>query len=117
MGNPCNIITSPVFGPSISIISSITNANPATVTTAANHNYVSGNIVRMDIPLGFGMQQINGQFGDITVTGNTTFTITIDTTLYDVFAYPVTYTECPQCVPFAEDNSILTAAVQNILIP
>jgi len=117
MAGPCTIISNPVFGPSISIIASITNANPALVTTSANHNYISGNIVRMDIPLGFGMQQINQQAGEITVRGNTTFTISIDTTHYDVFAYPMSYEQCPICTPFAEDNAQLTAAVQNILIP
>lgn len=115
MSGLCNIVTNPVYGPSISIISSITNANPATVVTAANHHYITGMIVRLDIPIVFGMQQINGQFGTITIINDTTFTISIDTTGYDPFAYPMTYTECPQCVPFAEDNSILSAAVQNIL--
>lgn len=108
----------PTYKPAMRVISAITNAYPASVTTTQNHLYISGNIVRIDIPPGFGMQQINQQFGEITVTGNTTFTINIDTTFYDSFAAAPDYPEnlqVAQVVPFAENNNILTAAVQNTL--
>lgn len=108
----------PVFKPAMRIISAITNGFPATVTTTFDHGYISGTIVRLDIPPGFGMVQANQQFGPITVTGNTTFTIPIDTTFYDAFAAPSTFPENyqqAQCVPIGENNDILTAAVQNVL--
>ncbi|HVW99264.1 MAG TPA: hypothetical protein VHA52_02320 [Candidatus Babeliaceae bacterium] len=108
----------PIFQPAIRIISAITNSNPAQVTTTFAHQYITGTIVRLDIPLGFGMQQANQAFGPIYVTSSTTFTIPIDTTLYDVFSapseFPLNY-QYAQSVPMAEDNSILTAAVQNVL--
>ena len=73
----------PVYQPAMRIISSVTNANPAVVTTTFNHQYKSGLIVRLNIAQGYGMQQANQLYGPIIVTGNTTFTIDIDTTLFD----------------------------------
>jgi hypothetical protein len=108
----------PVFQPSMRIISAITTSNPAQVTTTFPHQYIDGTIVRLDIPLGFGMQQANQAFGPILVTSPTTFSIAVDTTQYDAFSAPNTFpldAQYAQAVPFAEDNSILTAAVQNVL--
>jgi hypothetical protein len=41
--------------------------------------------MRLNIPKGYGMQQANQLQGEITVTGDTTFTIDIDTTQMDPF--------------------------------
>lgn len=73
----------PVYQPAMRIISSVTNANPAVVTTTFNHQYQSGLIVRLNIAPGYGMQQANQLYGPIIVTGNTTFTIDIDTTYFE----------------------------------
>jgi hypothetical protein len=108
----------PTFQPSMRIIEAITNAFPALVTTTFAHQYITGTIIRLDIPLGYGMQQANQQFGSIIVTSPTTFNISIDTTFYDPFITPTQYpltSQYPQCVAFAEDNGILTASVQNVL--
>ena len=114
----------PIYQPAMRIISAITNATTVTVTTSFAHLYVSGTIVRFDIPVGFGMEQINQQFGPITVTGSTTFTMPIDTTNYDVFQIPsyallpsgiVVSLQQAQCVPIGELSGQLTAAVQNTL--
>jgi len=108
----------PVFQPSMRIISAITTSNPAVVTTTFDHQYITGTIIRLDIPPLFGMQQVNQQFGPIIVTSPTTFSIAIDTTHYDPFTTPTQYPysqQYAQCNAFAEINSILTAAVQNVL--
>lgn len=108
----------PVFKPSMRIISSITNANPAVVTTTFNHGYINGIVLRLVVPLGYGMVQANQLSGTITVTGATTFTIDIDTSLFSPFVTPATAPDnlqSSQAVPFGEDNSILLAAVQNVL--
>lgn len=108
----------PVFQPAMRIISAITTSNPAQVTTTFAHQYITGTTVRLDIPLRYGMQQINQQFGPITVTSSTTFTIPIDSTWYTPFSAPSQYpfsAQYAQCNAFAEDNSILTAAIQNVL--
>ena len=105
----------PVFKPTISIITAITNANPAVVTTLNDHSYIDGIIVRLDIPTGFGMVQANQLFGPIVVLSPTTFAVQIDTTSFDTFSVPMSPEQQAQAVPFAEINEILTAAVQNVL--
>jgi len=109
----------PTFQRAMRVISAITKANPAAVTTTFAHQYATGDIVRIDVPLGFGMQQINQQTGTITVTGSTTFTITIDTTSYDAFvvpSFPVGQAhQDAQVVPVGEINANLQSATQNVL--
>jgi hypothetical protein len=115
---PISAIVSPVFQPAMRIVTAITLSNPASVTTSFPHNYNSGIILRIDIPPGYGMQQINQQVGTITVTGATTFNISIDTTFYDALTTPTTYREMaqlPQCVPIGEINPLLTNATRNVL--
>ena len=109
----------PVFQPAMRIIVSITQSSPATVTTSFAHQYNSGCVVRFDIPPACGMQQINQQTGTITVTGDTTFTVPIDTSLYDAFSIPVSpppsVNTCAMAVPIGEDAEYLNSAVQNVL--
>lgn len=108
----------PTFQPAMRIISSITNGSPALVTTTFAHQYLTNLIVRLNVPLGFGMPEVNQLFGLIVVTGDTTFTIDINTIDFTPFVLPATFPNCAQLatvVPFAEDNSILTEAVQNVL--
>lgn len=118
----------PNFQPAMRIITNITNSNPAVITTSFDNQYVTGTIVRIDIPTQdgyypWGMRQISGQTGTITVINPTQFSITIDTTAYEPFMTPTTLpdgvtrftTQLPQVVPIGEDNSILTAAVVNVL--
>ena len=108
----------PVFQPSMRIISAITNSNPAQVTTTFPHQYLTGTIVRLDIPPLFGMPQANQAFGNIFVTSTTTFDVDIDTTLMDPYTpstkFPFSQ-QYGQVVPFAEENHTLRAAVQNVL--
>lgn len=109
---------SPTFQPAMRIISSISIGFPALVTTTFDHDYVSGAIIRLDIPPGYGMQEANQKSGTIVVTSATTFLIPVDTTFFTPFSVPVVYPydrQYAQCVCFAEDNSILTMAVQNVL--
>lgn len=113
-------VEDPIYQPAMRIIDSITNAFPCVVTTSFDHDYITGTIVRLDIAPGYGMAQANQQFGPITVTSSTTFSMPIDTTWYDAFAAPVTYpltAQKSQCVPFGEVNEILTAATVNVLNP
>ena len=109
---------SPVFQPAMRIISDITNAKNAVVTTTFNHQYISGMIVRLIVPQGYGMIQANQLSGIITVTGDTTFSITIDTTTFSPFTTPLTSPQdeqYPQVVPFGEVNSTLLGSYKNVL--
>ena len=108
----------PTFQPAMRIISKITNANPAEVTTTFDHQYLTGTIVRLHIPPGYGIVQANGLYAPIIVTGNTTFTIDIDTTFFDPYTTPTSYPDdmqYPQVTAIGEVNSMLTAAEQNVL--
>lgn len=105
----------PVFQPAMRIITAITNAEFALVTTSFANSFVSGTIVRFDIPVGFGMQQLNQQTAPITVVNSTQFTVPINTTFYDTFAVPGGNEQYAQVIPMAELASQLTAAVQNVL--
>lgn len=115
----CYAVVQPIFQPAMRLITAITNANPAAVTTSFDHDYISGTIVRLYVPIADGMYQIDKKIGTITVTGLTTFTIDIDTTTFDVFAIPVSPSPhtpiCAQVVPIGEINSTLAAATQNVL--
>lgn len=78
-------VENPVFQRAMRIISNITNAHPAVITTTFDHQYLTGMIVRLMIPKGYGMAQANQLYAPIVVTGDTTFTIDIDTTYFDQF--------------------------------
>lgn len=78
-------VSQPIFQRAMRPIATISNAFPAVVTTTINHQYITGMIVRLNIPLGYGMQQANQLYNEITVTGDTAFTINIDTTNMDPF--------------------------------
>lgn len=58
-------------------VSSVSQASPAVVTTAAPHNLNTGDLVRLTNVTG--MTQISGLDFTVTVTGATTFTIPLDT--------------------------------------
>jgi len=148
------VLQYPMYQPAVRIITSITNAYPALITTGTItypahvltvtpyvHQYLSGTIVRIQIPNYFGMSQLNGQEGEITVVNATQFTINIDTTMYDPFVIPpivlvldpVTGLLVPSrpirelsdgtyaqeqyayVIPFGEDTAQLTASVENVL--
>lgn len=115
----CYANPNPIFQPAMRLITAITNAAYATVTTSFAHQYRTGLIVRLDIPIACGMQQANQLTGAIIVVSPSVFTINIDTTLFDPFAIPVGVSPhvdtCAQVVPVGEINELLTEATRNIL--
>lgn len=120
-GSNCYANPTPIFKPATRLIASITNANPAVVTTTFAHGYIDGTIIRLDIPPADGMQQANQLYAPIIVLSPTTFSIAIDTTQFAPFAIPTapspTIQICAFCVPIGEINSTLKAATNNILNP
>lgn len=109
----------PTYQPAMRIITSITNFFPASITTSFDHNYQTGDIVRLFIPEGWGMTQANQQVGTITVTGTTTFDIDIDTYNFDPFipipgptVFPIAVA---QVIPIGEINDKLSQATRNVL--
>lgn len=109
-------MTTPIWQPNYNIISSITTANPAVVTTTTDHGYFSGLIVQFFFGPKFGMQQILGKSFTITVLSPTTFSIPEDTTNYDPFVIGTTL-QSPQVSPVGEVASTLQNVERNLLTP
>lgn len=117
----CFAYKNPIFQPAMRIIASISQAHQAVVTTTFDHLYVSGTIVRLDIPPADGMQQADQFVGPIIVTSPTTFTLPLDSTMFTAFAIPVSpsphVNTCALVVPIGEESLQLNAAVVNTLNP
>jgi hypothetical protein len=123
-------LSSPSFKPTVRLISSISKGSTTTISTAIAHDYLTGLTVRILVPDAIntglppsglcGMTQINKLFGEITVTGPTTFIVDIDSNNFDDFAVPGTWINqvglYPQVVPMSEKNDMNTEAVRNVLI-
>lgn len=110
----------PIFRPAMRLISSITNALQAVITTSFANNYIVGTKIRLVIPGYLGMPQANLQVVTVlTILGPTSFTIDLNTTAYEPFVVPdplpAHVTTTALAVPVGEINGILTAATQNIL--
>jgi len=114
----CYANPDPQFQPAMRIISAVTNAFPASVTTTFDHDYITGTIVRFYIPQAEGMTQLDKKTGTITVTGTDTFTVDIDTTRFDTFVIPGVpawyENTCALVVPIGEVSDQLTAAMQDV---
>ncbi len=115
----CYANPNPIFQPAMRLIASITNARQAVVTTTFDHQYRTGLIVRLDIPLACGMQQANHVVAPIIVVSPSVFVMNLDTTDFDPFSIPVGVSPhvdtCAQVVPVGEVNELLTEATRNIL--
>ncbi len=112
-------IENPTYQKAMRVITDITQAPEAEVTTSFAHNYVTGQIIRLVIPPYFGMSQLNEVLTPITVTSTTTFTVPIDTTNFDAFTIPLrgdgVQLQYAQVVPVGERTSQLNASTRNVL--
>lgn len=115
----------PTFQRAMRNVLSITQAENAVITTTydgispANHDYANGLIIRVMVPHGFGMEQINKKLGIVTVINDTQFSVDIDSTNFDAFlvpSYNPGHFGTPAfVVPVGEVNDILTMATENVL--
>jgi len=106
----------PVYQPAMRLISNITNANPAVITTTFAHNYIDGEIVRLWVPDGNGMTEVDQLFADIVVLSPTTFAFNLDTTYFTPFVYPGNNDAmAPMSTPVGEVTATLKAATTNVL--
>jgi len=112
-------VEDPTFQRAMRLISAITNANPAQITTSFDHDYGTGDIVRLNIPKWFGMTEADKLVGTIIVTGTTTFTIDIDTSKFSTFSIPAPVPwyvhSYPSVHPVGAISSNYAAATQNTL--
>lgn len=75
--------------PEARIITKLSQALSAVVTTAVPHGYSLGAIVRLLVPANFGMSQANGLLATIlSIPSANTFTVNVDTSGFTAFAFP-----------------------------
>ena len=106
------------FLPKRRYITRISQATNAVVTTSADHLYSLNEVVSFVLPPQFGMTQINGLQGKIIAVTATTFTVDIDTTAFNAFAYPLAgeypFTQA-QAIPVGiQGSNLLTDATHEI---
>lgn len=111
--------SNPMFQQAMRLVTDVTNAINATVTTSFAHDYSVGLIVRISVPREFGMVQLHKKIGTITEVPTTdTFVIDIDTTSYDVFTDPDPepwyLNDYAAVTPVGEINSSLAQATRNV---
>jgi hypothetical protein len=111
-----DLATYKLFAPARRTIANITAANPAVVTTLVDHGYVTGQVVRLNVPAVCGMTQMNGLTGTVTVTAVNTFSINIDASAFTAFNFPAiasvpcTYAEV---LPIGAISTVLSDATYN----
>lgn len=100
------------FVPNRQEVSDITQANPGVVTTTQDHGYETGYEVRFFFPLDVGMNQLDEKVVTITKIDDTSFSIGVDTTNFDVFS-PVGTVQLPQVIPVGSFNNSVLEATEN----
>lgn len=101
----------PAFQPAMRVVTAITQANPAVVTTSFAHQYVNGIIVRLDFPAANGMPQIVGNTYVVTVVSSTTFSLNVNSSNFQAYVN----NQCAMVIPVGELTSQFNAATQNVL--
>ncbi len=78
--------------PSALEITSITQDNPMVITTLANtdqvNTYIVGQLVRLTVPVTYGMFQANGLTGQIVAINGSDFSLNINSSGFDAFVIP-----------------------------
>ncbi len=106
---------SPIWQPAMRQITAITQTNPVIVTTSFDHDYFTGDVVRIVIPINQGMKQLNQQYAAITVLTPTTFSMPIDATNFEALSVPADAQQAPQAVPVGQANSTTWNSPYNTL--
>ena len=107
-----NVTVYNMFNPKKRIIADISQAAAGIVTTLVDHGYSTGQKVRMNVPAGCGMTELNGQLVTVTNINASTFSIDVATTGYTAFAFPI-YTAVPytpaSVIPVGVDGAYNTS--------
>lgn len=112
---PIDAIEYSIYMPAMRVITAITQEEKALITTSFPHGYDNQALVRIYIPEGFGMPQINLQTGYIAILNAISFYITIDTRTYEPFIVPALYDQVAQVVSIGEYASTFVNALNNVL--
>jgi len=80
----------PIYYPRRRFIASITQANPAVITTTVDHGFTVGQQVRLQVPADFDMVEIDGLTATVTAVTANTITTDINSAAFAAFAWPLT---------------------------
>jgi hypothetical protein len=115
----------PVYQPAMRCILSISQSYPVIITTTYDgvnpgaHQYLTGLIVRLNIPQGWGMSTLNRYESKIIVLNSTQFTMPIDTTNLDAYVIPELnpghFATPPTVTPVGEVSMFLNQSTENVL--
>lgn len=105
-----------IWQPQSCLITNISQAANAVITTSVNHGYVAGQLVYLAVNPQFGMAQANGKIALIkSVTANT-MTVDLDTTSFNAFAFPATTAgpfDFPNVSNYGSTSSLVLNAYRN----
>ncbi len=134
MALPGTISQTPTFNPAVAIITAITQAQNAVVTTSFPHTFIVGQSVRIVLPTSFivingiqtsqsnnyGMPHINNMLANIIEVPpqpTTFFTTDIDSRFFQPFVVPANPTQFAQAVPVGENPFQINGPMVNVLLP
>ncbi len=98
-------------------ISAITQANPCVITTDADHNLITGQIVRIHVPKNYGMIPLNNRLFSVTVLSDTTLSlqvtqippaINVNSTDFPAFTVPANPQFTAEVVPVGSGPTPIT---------
>ena len=95
--------------PSSLEVTAITNAANAVITVVVNpvnesKTYIEGQLIKLNIPYGYGMQQANGMTAQIVSVSGLTITVDIDSRLFDPFSVPASGQKPASISPMGSRN-------------
>jgi len=96
------------YSPRISVLDSVTpiSQTQTRIVTTEDNQFVVGQVVRFNIPIGDGMEGLNGtQANVISITDATTFIVGFDTTGFNAFNSSGNSKQLPYVVPIGDVNS------------
>jgi|APFre7841882793_1041355.scaffolds.fasta_scaffold06993_3 hypothetical protein len=104
------------FIPTQNVIVDIITGISTEVWTHVNHSFNAGQVVKLNIPIQCGMQQLNGYEGEIEITGAFRFSIPVDSRDFDPFVHiidPIDQKYIAQVIPTGENALTLDCATIN----
>lgn len=112
------VIVPRAFAPKTQVITNITAASPAVITTANNHGYAAGEKYRLRVSSDWGMVEANDvEFTVVSVTANT-ITTDLNSSAFTSFSYPTSAAAAAgvtpaQVVPIGDEATVLSGATNN----
>lgn len=90
-------------------ITAITQTNPAVITVTEDsitqsNTYIAGQLVNLNIPFGYGMQQANGLTVQILNVSGSNITVNMNSTNFDPFSVPSSGTSPASLGPSGSRN-------------